>query len=516
VGGGQERARADETSGGAGRPAAAAGGARAAAGGARAGGSDPPEPIAAPSRGNGRQWRPDATHASQEVTDIVAQVQALVASDLPVMGVAAGDRPAADVDALLGAVASMEYELARRMHAAERADALPMLGQGGMAKARFWSPAWSRRLARAGGFAARWPQVAQPWAAGVITSEHVDAVARRAEHLSELHVEAVLAALAPRWGHHAPDAVGRFMDRVLRILAPPDPDPPADPDELAAHANRGLSFALLGDEVILSGSLPRLEGELVVHAVEAWAERLRSAADHVPAAARRADGLVALVTAASAAGGLPNRGGAPVALSVTLDHTTLTGPDGTSYSGDPLWTTSGGHALGRGEQRFTACTGDITPVVVARGSGTGAGPGDERGPAGDAARIAALAVTLLDRTMPLAVGRTARHATPAQRRAMAQRDKGCVIPGCEVPVEQCQSHHLTEWATGGRTDVDRMVLLCWAHHRQVDLGQWRIRRADPEHRVPRPRDHAGPGARWPANHGSPWIITATPRSRWRS
>jgi hypothetical protein len=32
--------------------------------------------------------------------------------------------------------------------------------------------------------------------------------------------------------------------------------------------------------------------------VDAFAERLRSEADHVPAAARRADGLVALVNAA--------------------------------------------------------------------------------------------------------------------------------------------------------------------------------------------------------------------------
>jgi hypothetical protein len=65
--------------------------------------------------------------------------------------------------------------------------------------------------------------------------------------------------------------------------------------------------------------LPRVEGEAVIAAVEAFAERLRSEADHVPASARRADGLVALVNAAHATGSIPSRGGLPVSVSVTLD-----------------------------------------------------------------------------------------------------------------------------------------------------------------------------------------------------
>ena len=59
-----------------------------------------------------------------------------------------------------------------------------------------------------------------------------------------------------------------------------------------------------------------------------------------------------------------------------------------------------------------------------------------------AARIAALATTLLGTRIPLAVGRTARTATPAQRRALAARDRGCIIPGCAIPAEACQTHHV--------------------------------------------------------------------------
>ena len=89
-------------------------------------------------------------------------------------------------------------------------------------------------------------------------------------------------------------------------------------------------------------------------------------------------------------------------------------------------------------------------------------------------RIAALAALMFDTRMPLDVGRTQRTATPAQRRALAVRDRGCIIPGCQVPAEACQTHHLVEWADGGETSVSNMASLCWAHHRQVDLRMWTI------------------------------------------
>ena len=455
----------------------------------------------------GRPWRATLDDASPAIADLVAGVASLARSELPPMGLAAGERPAADVDALLSGVASLEYELARRMAAAARAGALPLVGEGAMPLSRYWSAAWSRRLARTGAFAERHPAIAEPWASGVITSEHVDTLARRAGNLTDEEMSAVLEQLADRWGRHSPESLGRFVQRVIRMLHPP-PDP--EPQEGDAHAARALSFAVLGDSVILTGSLPRLEGEAIMAAVDAWAERLRTAADDVPAAARRADGLVALVNLAATTDNLPNRGGLPVSLTVTLDQTP---------AGDAVWSTGRGHTLTESEQRFVACSAHITPVVV-EGPETCTDPGlggeqarARRMPTPLAARIAGLASTLLDVQTPLAVGRTHRNATPAQRRALAVRDRGCVLPGCGVPAEACQAHHRAEWNAGGRTDLGNLVLLCWAHHRQVDLGMWTIEPADP----------AGSGAsgaavpgRWPGNHGSPWILSRTPRSRWRT
>ncbi|HYN57430.1 MAG TPA: HNH endonuclease signature motif containing protein, partial [Motilibacterales bacterium] len=83
------------------------------------------------------------------------------------------------------------------------------------------------------------------------------------------------------------------------------------------------------------------------------------------------------------------------------------------------------------------------------------------------------------------------------------------------PAEACQAHHLDDWATGGDTDLPNLALLCWAHHRQVDLRMWTIEPADADNPVPRPDPGAPPGTPWPANNNAPWTITRTPRTRWR-
>src|SRR4051794_16429450 len=78
----------------------------------------------------------------------------------------------------------------------------------------------------------------------------------------------------------------------------------------------------------------------------------------------------------------------------------------------------------------------------------------------------------------LDVGHAKRLATPAQRKALAVRDGGCVVPGCGKPAEWCEAHHVIGWAAGGRTDLDNLVLLCGRHHTAVHAGVWRVRMRD--------------------------------------
>ena len=454
--------------------------------------------------------------ATVEAAGAWMAVQSAVAADPPLMGLAAGDRPTADVEVLAGALAACEYLMATRMESAASAGCLPLGERGGLLAARGWSVSLARRLSRCAALAGRFPSIAAAWSAGVITSEHVDPVARSADRFTPDELAAVIAELDPRWGAWSPSAIARFVTAAERMLNP-QPDP--SPDEADAYEARALSFAVLGDSVILTGELPRVEGELVIAAIDALAERLRSTADHVPAGARRADALVQLVNDAHAAGTLPTRGGLPVALTVTLDQTA---------AGDALWRTGRGHLLTGAESRWAGCDAVLVRVLVAPGgggpeSGLREGPAAldpaaaRFGPAGrsPATRIAALAAALFDTRIPLDVGRTQRTATAAQRRALAVRDGGCIIPGCTVPAEACQTHHLDEWAAGGGTSIENLALLCWAHHRQVDLGQWAIERCEPTDRSPDQEPGAPPGSVWPANNGAPFSVVRIPRHAWR-
>ncbi len=87
--------------------------------------------------------------------------------------------------------------------------------------------------------------------------------------------------------------------------------------------------------------------------------------------------------------------------------------------------------------------------------------------------------SLLDRlartpVQPLAVGRSVRLATPAQRQALRVRDGGCAIPDCSIDAAYTQPHHVIGWALGGTTDLDSMVSLCWVHHRMTELGRFQF------------------------------------------
>ncbi|MCI2956214.1 HNH endonuclease [Agromyces atrinae] len=73
------------------------------------------------------------------------------------------------------------------------------------------------------------------------------------------------------------------------------------------------------------------------------------------------------------------------------------------------------------------------------------------------------------------LGTEQRTFTRAQRRALAARDGGCIIPGCPIPAAATEAHHVTPWWAGGPTHVDNGVLLCWFHHRTIDTSGWEIR-----------------------------------------
>jgi len=62
-------------------------------------------------------------------------------------------------------------------------------------------------------------------------------------------------------------------------------------------------------------------------------------------------------------------------------------------------------------------------------------------------------------------------------RAIKQRDKGCVWPGC-TQTHHLHIHHIQHWADGGSTSVDNGASLCSHHHTLVHEGGYSIQRVD--------------------------------------
>ena len=77
--------------------------------------------------------------------------------------------------------------------------------------------------------------------------------------------------------------------------------------------------------------------------------------------------------------------------------------------------------------------------------------------------------------LPLDVGRKLRIVPWWMRKAIRARDRTCRWPGCDVPSEWTDAHHVTAWWRGGATAVEQILSLCRYHHMRVHEGKWTLR-----------------------------------------
>ena len=103
--------------------------------------------------------------------------------------------------------------------------------------------------------------------------------------------------------------------------------------------------------------------------------------------------------------------------------------------------------------RRRALLGDVIPVWV-----------DEHG----------VVIRVGDPAQPLDLGRTTRLANRAQRHALRVMYRTCAIPGCDVPFDHCQPHHIRWWRHGGRTDLSNLLPLCTRHHHAIHDHAWQL------------------------------------------
>jgi hypothetical protein len=200
------------------------------------------------------------------------------------------------------------------------------------------------------------------------------------------------------------------------------------------------------------------EGALVLHALEtarkALRERRRAEADRSPPADRspradqspspdaadpdarppecrvtNAEALAAMADLALANADADRSGADRYQLVVHVDVQTL------ASDGDGRCDAADGVPLAAETARRFACDASIVEVVEREGE-------------------------------PLALGRKRRTVSPALRRALKARDRGCRFPGCES-TRFVEAHHIEHWAVGGATDLTNLILLCRRHHRLV-------------------------------------------------
>src|SRR5467141_589016 len=101
------------------------------------------------------------------------------------------------------------------------------------------------------------------------------------------------------------------------------------------------------------------------------------------------------------------------------------------------------------------------------------------------------------------VGRATRAISPAQRRGLKERNRGCCWPGCDRPINWTTPHHIEFWARGGPSNLPNLLPLCYFHHRLVHEGGWQVVATGREFRFVPPahvvmKRARGPGMRWAA------------------
>ena len=78
-------------------------------------------------------------------------------------------------------------------------------------------------------------------------------------------------------------------------------------------------------------------------------------------------------------------------------------------------------------------------------------------------------------------GRNKRFATPDQKLALRVMHRSCLFPGCDMPFDRCEQHHLVEYQHHGNTNLIDLGPVCCRHHHQLHAHNWQLR-LDPDTR----------------------------------
>jgi hypothetical protein len=303
-------------------------------------------------------------------------------------------------------------------------------------------------LALARSLQRRWTRLATAVLDGSVALSQARVIAHSLEDLPEQEVgsEGLARAEDALIGYadqYAPRQLRRLGRRIFEVAAPETCDEAEgralEREERRAAAVTSLSLRPLGDgSTRISGRLPDSVAERLRTYLDAYTSprhRGLGDGDHLPPRRRLGRAFEAFLEAADPHR-MPLHGGDATTVLVTIDLETLQ----SQLAGVGL---VGEEPISAAQARRLACTAQLIPVVLG------------------------------GRSEVLDLGRSRRLFSPAQRKAMAIRDRVCRAENCDIPAAWCEAHHAAApWSTDGRTDVKDGVLLCSFHHHRAHDPAW--------------------------------------------
>jgi Domain of unknown function (DUF222)/HNH endonuclease len=280
------------------------------------------------------------------------------------------------------------------------------------------------------------PVTAQAVAEGALSLEHVAVVAEVMKSLPAEH-EATVVGYAREF---EPRTVRELGKKLAYALYQDDPEP-RDPDPVPLvnqHVKRWRKDGMLEIWALLDTVTGAKYEAMLDVLAKPRPENAQEGPDLRPRVEREGDAFAELVDLMARADQLPEHGGEPVTLTLTMSYDDLAGQVGQALLDN-------GEDVPAEQVRRLACNAGVIPLVLG------------------------------GQSQPMNIGRKTRTSPVGIRRILVARDRGCAFPGCIRPPRHCDAHHIEHWADGGETSVKNAVLLCRHHHTLVHQSEWEVK-----------------------------------------
>jgi hypothetical protein len=277
------------------------------------------------------------------------------------------------------------------------------------------------------------PEVATAFGAGEISSEHVVEITGPYTPQRAAMIEGIETELVEFARNHTPLQLRGAVQRMVDAF---DGDGGADRDKHQQELNKVTLSLTTGQRGILNGSLDAELADIVLTALDAEMEVLRTKAETRKTPELRSEALGSICRQYLASrGDTSARGRGQTHVSAVADLAMFEKEFPELVALVRAETAHGG-LLSRATLERLTCDCKISRVITD-------GPGN-----------------VLD------VGRTTRIVSNALWTALVVRDGHCQEPGCTLGPAFCEAHHIWHWEHGGPTNLDNLKLLCWHHHRK--------------------------------------------------